>query len=235
MDITDDKLMNEAADEVAVAEAELRAAQDKLAAAKARMAQQTQSQAPQTQPYQGQAQIPQTSQSQQGQPSQQAQRPWDYPAAGQQPYTPPSYRQPQQPQQPQQPFGSSTAAGPQSAGHSDAFGAQPHDRFGANPYQPYGQPGYQQPYPPITGTTKDHVAAGLLAIFLGSLGIHKFYLGYNTPGFILLAVTVLGSIFTLGLAAAVTCVIAFIEGIIYLIKPQAEFERIYVFGSKEWF
>ena len=42
--------------------------------------------------------------------------------------------------------------------------------------QPYGQP-YQQPYAQAAPNTKDHVAAGLLAIFLGSLGIHKFYLG----------------------------------------------------------
>ena len=35
---------------------------------------------------------------------------------------------------------------------------------------------------------KDHVAAGLLAIFLGVFGVHKFYLGCNQAGFIMLAV-----------------------------------------------
>lgn len=30
-------------------------------------------------------------------------------------------------------------------------------------------------------------------------------------------------------------VIAIIEGIIYLTKPQPEFERIYVYNKKEWF
>ena len=83
--------------------------------------------------------------------------------------------------------------------------------------------------------SKDHVAAGLLAIFLGSLGIHKFYLGYNTAGFIMLAVTILGGLITLGLAAAVMGVIAFIEGILYLVKSQSEFEQIYVFNKREWF
>ena len=48
---------------------------------------------------------------------------------------------------------------------------------------------------------KDHVGAGLLAIFVGPLGIHKFYLGYNDAGFITLAITVVGSICTLGVAA----------------------------------
>ena len=87
---------------------------------------------------------------------------------------------------------------------------------------------------PVFGA-KDHVVAGLLAIFLGPLGIHKFYLGYNKAAFITLAVTVLGSIFTFGLAANVMLVLSVIEGIIYLSKSQTEFEQIYVIAAKEWF
>ena len=103
------------------------------------------------------------------------------------------------------------------------------------PYQqPYGQP-YQQPYAQAAPNTKDHVAAGLLAIFLGSLGIHKFYLGYNTPGFIMLAVTIVGSIFSLGLAGLAMVVISIVEGVLYLSKSQTEFEQAYVFNKKEWF
>ena len=100
--------------------------------------------------------------------------------------------------------------------------------------QPYGQP-YQQPYAQAAPNTKDHVAAGLLAIFLGSLGIHKFYLGYNTPGFIMLAVTIVGSIFSLGIAGLAMVVISIVEGVLYLSKSQTEFEQIYVFNKKEWF
>mgnify|MGYP004545982931 FL=1 len=100
--------------------------------------------------------------------------------------------------------------------------------------QPYGQP-YQQPCAQAAPNTKDHVAAGLLAIFLGSLGIHKFYLGYNTPGFIMLAVTIVGSIFSLGIAGLAMVVISIVEGIIYLSKSQTEFEHLYVFNHKEWF
>ena len=100
--------------------------------------------------------------------------------------------------------------------------------------QPYGQP-YQQPYAQAAPNTKDHVAAGLLAIFLGSLGIHKFYLGYNTPGFIMLAVTIVGSIFSLGIAGLAMVVISIVEGVLYLSKSQTEFEQIYVFNHKEWF
>ena len=106
----------------------------------------------------------------------------------------------------------------------------------SRPYtqQPYGQP-YQQPYAQAAPNTKDHVAAGLLAIFLGSLGIHKFYLGYNTPGFIMLAVTIVGSIFSLGIAGLAMVVISIIEGVLYLSKSQTEFEQVYVFNKKEWF
>lgn len=100
--------------------------------------------------------------------------------------------------------------------------------------QPYGQ-SYQQPYAQAAPNTKDHVAAGLLAIFLGSLGIHKFYLGYNTPGFIMLAVTIVGSIFSLGIAGLAMVVISIVEGVLYLSKSQTEFEQVYVFNKKEWF
>ena len=97
-------------------------------------------------------------------------------------------------------------------------------------YQPV-QPHYSAPY----ASQKDHVAAGLLAIFLGAFGVHKFYLGYNTQGFIMLAISILAGIFTIGLAAGVIWVIAIIEGVLYLTKTQSEFERIYVYGKREWF
>lgn len=103
------------------------------------------------------------------------------------------------------------------------------------PYYGYRQPYYQQPYTQPMITTKDHVAAGLLAIFLGVFGIHKFYLGYNTSGFIMLAVTIIGGALTFTLAAWVIWLIAIIEGILYLTKSQSEFEQIYVLNKREWF
>ena len=98
----------------------------------------------------------------------------------------------------------------------------------------YDTPQHPQRTRPYVGS-KDHVAAGLLGIFLGSLGIHKFYLGYNTAGFIMLGVTILGSLITFGLAGAVMSLIGFVEGIIYLTKNQSEFNAIYIQGFKEWF
>lgn len=98
----------------------------------------------------------------------------------------------------------------------------------------YSQPTYSSPSSPAVGT-KDHVAAGLLAILFGWLGIHKFYLGYNTSGFIMLGVSILGGIVTLSLAAGVMCIIGIVEGILYLTKSQSEFEQMYVFNKREWF
>lgn len=90
-------------------------------------------------------------------------------------------------------------------------------------------------YAAQTVRRKDHVAAGLLAIFMGIFGIHKFYLGYNQTAFAMMATTIIGSILTLGLAGAVVWLIAIIEGIIYLSRTQEEFDRIYVNGERDWF
>jgi TM2 domain-containing membrane protein YozV len=75
------------------------------------------------------------------------------------------------------------------------------------------------------------VPAGILAILIGSLGIHKFYLGYTNAGLIMLPVTVL----TCGAGATVMGVIGLVEGIMYLTKSDEEFDQIYVDGRKDWF
>jgi TM2 domain-containing membrane protein YozV len=75
------------------------------------------------------------------------------------------------------------------------------------------------------------IPAGILAILLGSLGIHKFYLGYTKEGVIMLLVSVL----TLGLGAFVMSIIGLIEGIVYLTKPDDQFAATYVAGRKGWF
>ena len=105
----------------------------------------------------------------------------------------------------------------------------------SNGYYAPGQGAYQVPYQQPLVHTKDHVAAGLLAIFLGMFGVHKFYLGYHTTGFIMLGVTILGSLLTIGIAAGVVWLIGVIEGIIYLTKSQSEFEQLYVFNKREMF
>ena len=75
------------------------------------------------------------------------------------------------------------------------------------------------------------IAAGICAILLGSLGVHKFILGYTTEGLIMLLVTVL----TCGIGAMVTSIIGIVEGIIYLTKSDEEFVRTYLQSKKGWF
>ena len=59
---------------------------------------------------------------------------------------------------------------------------------------------------------KSKMAAGLLGIFLGSFGVHNFYLGYNQKGVIQLLITLLGScLFFIG--PIVTGIWALIEAI----------------------
>lgn len=148
------------------------------------------------------------------------------------------------------PYGQQGAASQQPAGQPQ----QPYAQPGYAAQQPYAQqPGqaayysqsngyyassqgaYQVPYQQPLVHTKDHVAAGLLAIFLGVFGVHKFYLGYHTTGFIMLGVTILGGLLTIGIAAGVVWLIGVIEGIIYLTKSQSEFEQLYVFNKREMF
>lgn len=71
------------------------------------------------------------------------------------------------------------------------------------------------------------VMAGVLALLLGSLGVHKFVLGYQKEGLIQIAATIV----TCGIAG----IIPFIEGIVYLTKSDEEFYRIYQVGRKPWF
>ncbi len=66
---------------------------------------------------------------------------------------------------------------------------------------------------PFTTTApKSKAAAGLLAIFLGAFGAHRFYLGYSGVGVTMLLLTVL----SLGLLSPITVLWGLIEGIVIL-------------------
>jgi|SRR5690606_16268369 len=85
------------------------------------------------------------------------------------------------------------------------------------------------------GTDNKKVMAGVLAIVFGAFGIHKFILGYNKEGIIMLAVTIILGSLTCGAGAAVAGIVGLIEGIIYLTKSDAEFYATYQIGRKPWF
>lgn len=84
--------------------------------------------------------------------------------------------------------------------------------------------GVRQPAPAGAGSTSpNRVVAALLAIFLGSLGAHKFYLGNTLMGVLYLIVSV-GTCF---IGAIVIGVIAIIEGLGYLSYTDEQFAATY--------
>ncbi|WP_044400582.1 TM2 domain-containing protein [Lacinutrix sp. Hel_I_90] len=78
------------------------------------------------------------------------------------------------------------------------------------------------------------ILAGITAILLGWLGVHKFILGYQKEGIIMAAIGVLGW-FLCGIPTALVSVIGLVEGIMYLTKTDAEFYNTYQVGRKPWF
>lgn len=78
------------------------------------------------------------------------------------------------------------------------------------PYQQAPMPG-PAPVPP-TYQPKSKMAAGLLGIFLGSLGVHNFYLGYTGKAVAQLLITLL----TCGFGSVISGIWGLIEGIMIL-------------------
>ena len=85
----------------------------------------------------------------------------------------------------------------------------------------------------VSSTRKNKIAAGLFGIFLGWLGIHKFYLGFTTPGILMLLVGTLGWI--LVFPPFIAGLFGLIEGIIYLTKSDQDFYQTYEVGKRQWF
>ncbi len=80
--------------------------------------------------------------------------------------------------------------------------------------QQYQQTQYQQPMyaqPPVPSKSK--IAAGILAILLGGLGIHKFYLGKIG----------MGILYILFCWTYIPAIIGVVEGIIYLTASDEKF------------
>lgn len=93
---------------------------------------------------------------------------------------------------------------------------------------------------PLSPTFADKkVVAGILAILLGQLGVHKFILGYTNAGIIMAAVTVVSYILTFVLIGffgiLAMSAIGIAEGIIYLTKSDDEFVVRYGVNKKSWF
>lgn len=114
--------------------------------------------------------------------------------------------------------------------------------------QNYQNQQMQQPFDQNTGQVEGadkKMLVGIVAIVGGILGLnfglHKFLLGYQQEGLIMLGIY-LGSV----ILTVITCGIAFplllipmimgiIEGIMYLTKSDEEFVQTYIQNKKPWF
>ena len=83
---------------------------------------------------------------------------------------------------------------------------------------------------PLPGADKK-MLAGILGILLGGFGVHKFILGYQKEGIIMVAL----SVCTCGFGYPIVSIIGLIEGIMYLTKTDEEFVNTYVANQKPWF
>ena len=101
------------------------------------------------------------------------------------------------------------------------------------------QPQYHYQPNPYQEANSKKILAGILALFLGHLGIHKFVLGYNNEGIILLVLGLIGyatACLLVGyIILFVTGIIGLVEGIIYLTKSDQDFYHTYIQHKKPWF
>lgn len=82
-------------------------------------------------------------------------------------------------------------------------------------------------YPPaqyIPATQRSRIVAGLLGIFFGWLGAHRFYLGYTSIGVIQLLMGTILALVTCGLSLIVAVLWGVVEGIVCLVggMPDAD-------------
>ena len=73
---------------------------------------------------------------------------------------------------------------------------------------------------------KDRVTTALLALFLGSLGIHYFYLGKSTAGILTIVISLC--------SCGIWGVVMFIQSILILLMTDADFEAKYVNTDKSF-
>lgn len=135
----------------------------------------------------------------------------------------PAYGQPTQPAQPAQPIYGQPTYGPTDYAQS----AQ--TPYYQEPTQPqYTQSAYNQPptyaqqtyyqatqqQPGYGYAQKSKIVAGLLGLFLGTLGVHNFYLGYTGKAVAQLLLTLIGWIILIG--PIISGIWALIEAVLIL-------------------
>lgn len=80
---------------------------------------------------------------------------------------------------------------------------------------------------------KNKWIAALLAFPFGVLGLHKFYLGRNKAGMIMMFSTVFGALLA-GIPTVIMALISLAELFIYVFKTPEDFHQRYVVDEKSW-
>lgn len=83
--------------------------------------------------------------------------------------------------------------------------------------------------PDVQAFVGKKVSAGLAALLIGPLGIHKFILGLTTGGIVMLLLCLLV------VPIPFLSIVSFVEGILYLTKADDAFYRDYAIRKKQWF
>lgn len=73
---------------------------------------------------------------------------------------------------------------------------------------------------------KSRGIAGLLAILMGGVGLHYFYIGKTNAGILFLIIAILSC----GILATVTTIVAIIQGVLFFTSTQEEFESKWVYS-----
>jgi TM2 domain-containing membrane protein YozV len=107
------------------------------------------------------------------------------------------------------------------------IGTQEHSNFGQGDFATQSYYAFKQK----SDIAFKRIAAGILALLLGTFGIHKFYLGFVGTGLIMLLISVLSC----WILSPVVWLIGVIEGIIYLLKTDRDFYRDYEVWRQNWF
>ena len=95
------------------------------------------------------------------------------------------------PEEPQQPLQQPLPSGPPLIGPAPtgpAYPGPPPPGYAPAPPPPVGYPAEFVLY--VDPLAKSRMTAGLLGIFLGALGVHRFYLGYTSIGVLQILVTI---------------------------------------------
>lgn len=122
------------------------------------------------------------------------------------------YQQPTGGGQPaRQGYGLEQSGGQPFGGQPNGYGDPIAPRYDGQYSSNAGDPAQ---YIPIGIAQKSSLVAGILGIFLGTFGVHNFYLGRHSLGIIQLLITVL----SLGLLGWISTLWGLVEGILYLVS-----------------